>query len=268
MNIDLQTMARDLGGEVVGQAADKQVRAPGPGHSTADRSLSVKLDPTAPDGFVVHSFAGDDPIACKDYVRQQLGLKPFEPKAANGGSRTWTIVGEYIYLDEHSQPYLRVRRCFDGRKKQYPQAHWVDGAWVNGAPDGPKLPYRLPELIAAPPGAQILVVEGEKCADAAARLGFVATCNSEGADNGKGAKWTPELNKWFAGRNVVLLPDNDTPGRRHVEHVAKQLHGVAASVRILELAEHWPHGDPMPKGATLRIGLRSTIAPVPAWHSW
>ena len=49
---DLQTLARALGGEV----NDGQVIAPGPGHSAKDRSLSVKLDNNAPDGFLVHSF--------------------------------------------------------------------------------------------------------------------------------------------------------------------------------------------------------------------
>jgi hypothetical protein len=36
------------------------VLAAGPAHSGEDRSLSVKLDNTAPDGFVVYSHAGDD----------------------------------------------------------------------------------------------------------------------------------------------------------------------------------------------------------------
>jgi hypothetical protein len=27
-------------------------------------------------GLVVHSFAGDDPIACKDYIREKAGLEP------------------------------------------------------------------------------------------------------------------------------------------------------------------------------------------------
>jgi hypothetical protein len=68
--LTLQQIARALGGEVVGG----QVKVPGPGHSPKDRSLSVKPVVSAPDGFVVHSFAGDDPIACKDYVRAKLGL--------------------------------------------------------------------------------------------------------------------------------------------------------------------------------------------------
>ena len=58
--------------------------APGPGHSAADRSLSVKLDSNAPDRFLVHSFAGDDPLVCRDHVREKAGLEPFKP---NGSSR-------------------------------------------------------------------------------------------------------------------------------------------------------------------------------------
>jgi hypothetical protein len=67
---DVRAVARLLGGDVIG--ADR-VLAPGPGHSHKDRSLSVLLTPSAPDGLVVHSFAGDDPLACKDYVRRMLG---------------------------------------------------------------------------------------------------------------------------------------------------------------------------------------------------
>jgi len=52
-----------------------QVLAPGPRHSRNDRSLSIKLIPG--DKFIVYSFAGDDPIACRDYVRAALGLGPF-----------------------------------------------------------------------------------------------------------------------------------------------------------------------------------------------
>jgi putative DNA primase/helicase len=69
---DLVMVARALRGVAVGRAS---VLAPGPGHSDNDRSLSVKLDPVARDGFVVHSFAGDSAIACRDYVRAALCIK-------------------------------------------------------------------------------------------------------------------------------------------------------------------------------------------------
>jgi predicted transcriptional regulator len=70
------TAARALGGEVCGD----QIGCPGPGHSAKDRSLSVKIDPDAPDGFVCHSFSRDDDIECRDYVRAKLGLAPFKSR--------------------------------------------------------------------------------------------------------------------------------------------------------------------------------------------
>jgi len=73
--LDLRAIARALGGEVSGQ----RVLAPGPQHSPKDRSLCVSLAPAMPSGFLVHSFAGDDPIQCKDYVRARLGLPSWQP---------------------------------------------------------------------------------------------------------------------------------------------------------------------------------------------
>ena len=70
VSLTLQSIAKALGGKVNGD----QVLAPGPGHSPEDRSLSVKIDSEAPDGFVVFSFASDDPIICRDHVRQRCGL--------------------------------------------------------------------------------------------------------------------------------------------------------------------------------------------------
>jgi hypothetical protein len=86
-----------------------------------------------PDGFVVHSFAGDDPIDCKDYIREKAGLPSFVPKSkkGNGTSKTWTFISEHIYRAETGEPYLRVRKYRDeNNKKQYPQAHWHDGQWL------------------------------------------------------------------------------------------------------------------------------------------
>ncbi|SDO52097.1 Toprim domain-containing protein [Methylobacterium phyllostachyos] len=57
-----------------GQVAGRQVLAPGPGHSHRDRSLSVRLSDASPDGFIVHSHAGDDFRLCRDHVAAALGL--------------------------------------------------------------------------------------------------------------------------------------------------------------------------------------------------
>ena len=74
---DLRAIARALGGEVVG----RQVLAPGPGHSQQDRSLSVTISATAPEGFLAFSHAGDDFAECRDHVKAALGIerRSFQP---------------------------------------------------------------------------------------------------------------------------------------------------------------------------------------------
>jgi hypothetical protein len=75
--LSLRSLAFPLRGEVVAG----QVLAPGPGHGPRDRSLSVRLCETSPDGFMVHSFAGDDWRACRDHVRRALGIEPVQRQA-------------------------------------------------------------------------------------------------------------------------------------------------------------------------------------------
>jgi putative DNA primase/helicase len=83
MTAQLRSWAAALGGDVSGRS----VQAPGPGHSTKDRSLSVTPSASAPNGFLVHSFSGDDPIACLDYVRAKLGLPAFASQKPAAGAR-------------------------------------------------------------------------------------------------------------------------------------------------------------------------------------
>jgi hypothetical protein len=86
--MNLRSVALALGGEISG----RQVIAPGPGHSRQDRSLSIRLDASAPDGFLVHSFAGDPWQECRDHVRQKLGLPAWEP----GDEQNRTIPNKHV----------------------------------------------------------------------------------------------------------------------------------------------------------------------------
>ena len=74
--VDIRTLARLLDGDVAGRA---KVLCPGPGHSRRDRSLQVTLSDDHDDGFIVHSFAGDDWRDCRDHVRGRLGMGNWQP---------------------------------------------------------------------------------------------------------------------------------------------------------------------------------------------
>jgi putative DNA primase/helicase len=233
--LSLRDIARALGGEVSGD----KVMAPSPGHSAKDRGMSIKLDVSAPDGFLVHSFNGVDDIQCKDYVRDKLDLQKWKP---NGKRKpAYNPIAKYTYHQADGTPYLQVHR-FDP-KAGFPQFHWTGNQWLGGAPKGPKIPYRLPELIAAPLTTDVHVTEGEKDADALAALGFVATCNSEGADTGTGGKFTDDLIPYFKDRYVLVHQDNDAKGRAHTAYVCRVLKPVAASVKLVRLPGLKEKGD-------------------------
>src|SRR5262249_41299940 len=161
----LKQIARALGGEVSGN----EVRAPGPGHSAKDRSLTVKLDANAPDGFIVHSFANDDAIACKDYVREKAGMAAFKPNGhGNGRSHRASAapisagLGSARESIEREQPKGRIVEVYDSPDEngkllyqnvryepkdfRQRQADGKDG-WIWNLNGCRRVPYRLLEII-------------------------------------------------------------------------------------------------------------------------
>jgi hypothetical protein len=92
------------------------------------------------------------------------------------------------------------------------------------------LVYRLDEVLAAPLDEPIVWVEGEHDVESLRAHGLVAVTTSFGAFD-----YDPTQAKWFEGRKVILLPDNDEPGRMYGDSVEASLRGVAADVTPLEL---------------------------------
>lgn len=102
-----------------------------------------------------------------------------------------------------------------------------------------KVPYHLPEVFKA---QTVLIPEGEKDADNLACLGlpegWVVTTNPQGA-----GKWPEDFKKHFSGKSVIILPDNDPAGRDHAQKVARNLHDVVASGKVVKLPGLPAKGD-------------------------
>lgn len=154
------------------------------------------------------------------------------------------IVAKYDYLDEAG--VLRYQTCRvepgrNGRRKDFFQRRPAGGnEWVNNLEGVERLLYRLPELVTAAPAEPVWIPEGEGKVEALRQLDLVATCNVGGGGKGK---WLPVYTNVLRGRKVVILPDNDDPGREHAREVAKALEGMAASVKVLELPGLPAKGD-------------------------
>jgi hypothetical protein len=146
------------------------------------------------------------------------------------GTTLGTIVKTYDYTDEAGALLYQTVRY---EPKNFRQRR-PDGkdAWIWKL-DGVRLVlYRLPELITAvAAGDPIIIVEGEKDADALHAKDCVATCNPMGA-----GKWRPDYVPFLRGAEVVIVADKDADGMglKHAREVAASLRGVAKSVRIVE----------------------------------
>jgi len=190
--------------------------------------------------------------ACE--LARYLGLEVDKP-ARNGRRR---VVASYNYHGPDGKLVFQVTRW---EPKNFTQrCPDENGGWINSVKGIEFVPYRLPEIIKA---ESVFIVEGEKDADALTALGLAATCNAQGA-----GKWRPEYNRHFAGKRVAILPDNDDPGRKHARDVARQLHGLAEVVKIIELPGLPPKGDVsdwLNRGGT-RDALLKILKDVPVWE--
>ena len=101
--------------------------------------------------------------------------------------------------------------------------------WATASMPCPRPLFNM-RAISEHPDAVIYVVEGEKCVDAMAVLGLVATTSAHGARSAKQSDWQP-----LAGRQVVCLPDNDEEGEFYAASVGQALGTLGSTIRVLRL---------------------------------
>lgn len=235
MEISLQQIAQALNGKV----RKDQVLAPGPGHSAADFSLSVKISDSG-DDIVVHSFAGDDAIECKKYVRERCGLPPFKPNGTRYSDQDMARLIQEAVASQHKKPRSKPVATYnyedhDGTllyqvlryenpksfSHRHPDGH---GGWIEEGTQK-RVVYRWRELLKFP-SATVFVCEGEKDTDNVRGLGLCATTVAS-------AKWTDDCVQALTGRHCWILEDNDDTGRKKALEAAMLLHPVANSIKII-----------------------------------
>jgi len=143
---------------------------------------------------------------------------------------------------EQHHPNCLGEHCYSNRKdKDFRQARPdPDSGYVYGLDGVQTVLYNLEDVMqAALRGEMVVWVEGEKDADnGKERLGLTTTTCPMGAKHFK-----PHYPGFLMGADVVVVADNDGPGREHAEMVARELLPFAASVKILELPDLPENGD-------------------------
>jgi RecA-family ATPase len=236
-----QTITRHFGGEWHGTYGAFAA----PGHSKGDRGMTVKDEAGAPDGVLINTFNGADPLAIKDDLRD-AGILPPRGQANDNQARE---TGAYEYVDRDGVVlYRTVRIEQPGQKKRF-VAQLPDGrgGWKSGKLDGvPRVLYRLTDFRAAistaslkdEPMPTIYLVEGERKADKLASWGLFATSCAFGC---KG--WRKSYAEDLAGCTVIILPDNDDEGRAFAERAAQDITACRGTAHIVELPDLPAKGD-------------------------
>jgi hypothetical protein len=102
-----------------------------------------------------------------------------------------------------------------------------DGSYTWDLDGVVRVPYRLEEVFLAD---EVFLVEGEKDVETLRRLEIIASTNLGGAGG-----WRPDFAKYFQGKNIVVLPDQDEPGYKWAGHVLSDLFGIASQVKRIDL---------------------------------
>ena len=163
-------------------------------------------------------------------IEQHLGIATHHAPAPT--TEPPTQGAEHVWRYTHSFYVCR----FPGKKIR---PLWFDGsAWRWKAPPSPRPLYNLDRLN-ADTTRRVLIVEGEKAADAAANLfpHAIAITWPSGCKAIDKSDWSP-----ISGRDVILWPDNDMPGRQAMAALAERLMPLASTIRIIAPPSDAPDG--------------------------
>jgi len=206
-----------------------------PGHEDGHNSLSVAQGEK---GIVIHCHAGcsiEKILSVMGLSMSDLFTEKQIPQTVAKSKRE--IEKVYDYVDKDGKLlHQTIRYKGKGFSQRRPDPY-RPGQWIYSLKDIEPVIYNLPAVLEAVLGEKpICICEGEKDCDVLIAKNLVATTCPMGA-----GKWRPHYSEWLIGAYVIIIPDNDIPGKNHAQAVAKSLHGKVKSIKICDLAKELPN---------------------------
>jgi 5S rRNA maturation endonuclease (ribonuclease M5) len=145
--------------------------------------------------------------------------------------RKLTLTATYDYRDALGNLVFQKQRFIDEDGKKTFVQRRIDpdtGEWVRNLDGVEKILYNLPMVCAARDSGQtIWVVEGEKDVDTLSQMSIPATTMPGGA-----GKWLDIHTETLSGADIVIVADNDEPGKKHASEVAEKLKNAGCTVQV------------------------------------
>ena len=262
-----QQIATTLGNaKKVGNGYLASCPVPHHGQGNGDKNPSLSVT-DGEDGNILFKCHGGCEQSAVFSTIKDMGLLPALPDRPEYLSNVRPIMpaipileSEWVYTDENELPLFVKQRykTFDAKGKTYKTLRiMADGSRVGKLGDCRIVPYRLFELQqAVTNGKVVYIAEGEKAVDALCSLGVTATTSHAGAGG-----WNADLNQYFVGANVVVVPDNDIAGWSYATKIVESLLPVVKSIRVLDLP-HLSHKEDAFEWVNKYAQDRSTLAQI------
>lgn len=196
-------------------------------------------------------------------IMHSLGMEPKDafPRPVRDGRR------RQYHVRDHAGRVVAIHHRDDSKEKKTYWWSTPDGKNGLGNLKGDSLPLWGTEAISSvSQETQIILCEGEKSASGLNYRGVPAVATVTGA-SGTPSKETLSVLK---GRHVVLWPDNDEEGIKHMRRVGKSLLSIGCEVRWYEWDDAPDKGDAADHPAVLRgnvEALRETLASAPRFRA-
>ena len=217
-----------------------------------DRKASLSVAEGRHGRVLLHCHAGcrtEDVLAVL-----RLDWPDLFPEGRNGRAE---LVAAYDYTDEQDHLLYQAVRYFPkGFRRRRPDGH---SGWTWKLGDTRLVLYRLPRVLAAVAAGQpVYVVEGEKDVHAIERAGATATTIIGGASG----RWLPEFSRLLAKTRVLVVADDDPPGRKRAAATARAIARLGGQVEVVraaagkDAADHLAAGLDPGRPAARRPGTR------------
>jgi hypothetical protein len=169
-----------------------------------------------------------------DQIEEYLYLKPVPRSVPHQKSKPRELgppTHTYYYRDQYGNITASVTR-YDPKPGEKEFIPWDVKTRKHTHPT-PRPLYNQPGILNE---KTVVLVEGEKCADALISAGIPATTAMGGAKAPTDkTDWTP-----LRGKEVIVWPDNDEPGRQYAQAAKATIESVGGAARVLTIPEGKP----------------------------
>ena len=212
-----------------------------PAHDDKNDSFSIGDDENG--NAICNCFAGCSQSDIWEAIYSKLG-RPEKTPRKDSVRRSQGPIASYFYKNEKGDVIdikNRFEPGFNGKSKSF--------TWsVTAKKRTEILPlYHLSDILKS---ELVFAVEGEKDSDNLQKLGYAATTTKDG--------FTSENMRYLDGKSLLIIEDNDAPGKKFARNAADLATGHARSVKVVNLAAFFP-GLPQKGDITDYIEMQGKI---------